>query len=47
MKINQPKAIVGKTKTGINFMNNDNLWHYRVPSLEDINASFISKFSFI
>ncbi len=40
MKINQPKAIVVKTKTGISFMNNDNLWHYRVPSLEDINASY-------
>ena len=35
--INAPKAIIVKTKTGIPFMNDNNLWHYRVPSFEDLS----------
>lgn len=37
--INAPKAIIVKTKTGIPFMNDNNLWHYRVPSFEDLSNS--------
>tara|TARA_B100001123_G_C15227945_1_gene993951 strand:+ start:89 stop:934 length:846 start_codon:yes stop_codon:yes gene_type:complete len=37
--LKKPTAIIAKTKTGISFMNNDNLWHYRVPSDLDLEKS--------
>ena len=36
---NKPTAIIAKTRTGIPFMDNDVLWHYRVPSSEELSAA--------
>jgi len=34
-KKDKPSAIIAKTRTGVSFMENDVLWHYRKPSEED------------
>ena len=36
---NKPTAIIANTVKGkgINFMEDDNNWHYRVPSLKELN----------
>ena len=36
----RPKVIIAKTKTGISFMNNNNLWHYKVPSDAEMLLAF-------
>ena len=35
----RPSALVAKTKTGVSFMDNQVLWHYRVPSEEDLKMA--------
>lgn len=38
-KPGSPSAIIAKTRTGVSFMENDVLWHYRKPSVEDLQRS--------
>jgi transketolase len=35
----KPCAIVARTKLGVSFMENDVLWHYRVPSADELSRA--------
>ena len=39
LKKNKPTAIIAKTKVGISFMESNILWHYKVPSEDDLNLA--------
>lgn len=39
LNVHQPSAIIARTRMGVSFMEDDVLWHYRKPSLKDVERA--------